>query len=170
MKKTNMKDAEYESLREIRWRRPLTAVETARLRQWLAGHPDWREKWEEEAGLDRLLDRLGAAPVSSNFTARVMQAVQRAPARGGWRGGLSPLEWITSGWRARWALLAAMVCCGLLSFRGYQAGHRALVAREVARVGRLAALPPIEWLKDFDTINRLNKVSVADDDLLAALH
>ena len=47
--------------------------------------------------------------------------------------------------------------------------HRARVARELADVGRLAALPPMEWWKDFDTINRMNKVKVADDDLLAAL-
>ena len=51
----------------------------------------------------------------------------------------------------------------------YQAVHRAQVAREVASVGRLAALAPMDWLKDFDTINRLNKVTVADDDLLAVL-
>jgi len=62
-----------------------------------------------------------------------------------------------------------MVCCGVLSFREYQAVHRAQMAHELASVSDLAALPPMEWLKDFDTINRLNKVSVADDDLLAVL-
>jgi hypothetical protein len=43
------------------------------------------------------------------------------------------------------------------------------MARQFAGVNGLAALPPMLWLKDFDTINRLNKVSVADNDLLAAL-
>jgi hypothetical protein len=62
-----------------------------------------------------------------------------------------------------------MVCCGLLSFHEYQAVHRAQMARELARVTRLVALPPMEWMKDFDTINKLNKVAVADDDLLTAL-
>ena len=47
--------------------------------------------------------------------------------------------------------------------------HRARMARELAGVSRLAALPPMEWLKDFDTINGINQVKVADDDLLAAL-
>jgi hypothetical protein len=64
---------------------------------------------------------------------------------------------------------AAMVCVGFLSFHGYQAAQRAHAARELASVSRLASLPPMGWLKDFDTIERLNKVQVADDDLLAAL-
>jgi hypothetical protein len=33
----------------------------------------------------------------------------------------------------------------------------------------MAPLPPMGWLEDFETINRLNKVKVADDDLLIAL-
>ncbi|MGA2749110.1 MAG: hypothetical protein ABSG59_10065 [Verrucomicrobiota bacterium] len=169
MKRAMMQDADYQRFTEISWRRPLTAEEKARVGQWLAAHPECLEKWEEEEGLDRLLHRLGAAPVSSNFTARVVQAAQRAPVRSGWGQGLAPWRWMSSGWRARLALGAAMVCCATLSFREYQAVHRAQVAREVASVGRLAALAPMDWLKDFDTINRLNKVTVADDDLLAVL-
>jgi hypothetical protein len=47
--------------------------------------------------------------------------------------------------------------------------RRAQEAREVASVSRLAGLPSIDWLENFDTINRLNKVKVADDDLLTVL-
>ncbi len=62
-----------------------------------------------------------------------------------------------------------MVCLGLFSFHESQVIHRARMARELAGVSRLAAVPPMEWLKDFDTINGISQVKVADDDLLAAL-
>jgi anti-sigma factor RsiW len=148
----------------------LTPPELARLRQCLAAHPELQGRWEEEAALDRLLHRLPAARVSSNFTARVMQAAQHAPARSGWRRWLASWPPAPAMWLPRCALGAAMVCVGLLSFRGYhQLAQRAQAARDLASVSRLAALPRMEWLKDFDTIERLNKVKVADDDLLAVL-
>jgi anti-sigma factor RsiW len=161
-----MNDADFQNLKEINWRRRLTAVEEEKLNQLIARHPELQERWEQEAALGRLLQRLPAAPVSSNFTSRVLQAVQRAPTRRqrpGWR------LWLPSGWMPRAALALAMAGCGLFSFREYQLVHRAQVAREVAGASRLASLPPVEWLKDFETIDRLNKVKVADDDLLIAL-
>jgi hypothetical protein len=62
-----------------------------------------------------------------------------------------------------------MVCVTLFSFREYQVIHRVRMAREVASVSRVATLPSMEWLKDFDTINGISQVKVADDELLAAL-
>jgi hypothetical protein len=62
-----------------------------------------------------------------------------------------------------------MVCCGVVSFHEYGALRRAQVAREVANVSRLAGLPSIDWLQNYDTIDRLDKVKVADDDLLTVL-
>jgi hypothetical protein len=158
-----MNDADYQKLRETGWRRTLTPAEEERLGGIVAAQPALKAQWEEEAALNRLLGRMPAARVSSNFTARVVQAARSAPARPAWSERLAPFRWLSRHWMPRVALGLAMVCCGLLSFREYQAVHQAHVARE------LAALPPMEWLKDFDTINRLNKVSVADDDLLEAL-
>ena len=160
-----MQDTEFQNLKEISWRRALSSQEAARLRQWLATHPESRAQWEQEAALDRLLHRLPAASVSSNFTARVVQAAQKAaPVRVGWRVWRLPVPWLP-----RFALGVATVCVGFLSFQGYQTAQRAHAAKELAAFSRLAALPPMGWLKDFDTIERLNKVQVADDELLAAL-
>lgn len=161
-----MRDLNFQNLKELSWRRPLTPEETSRLRQWLAARPEFQTQWEEEAALSQFLRRLPAAPVSSNFTARVLQAALQAPPRRGWR------FWealVRAAWLPRCALGASMICVALLSFHGYQAAQRERAARDLARVSRLAALPPMAWLKDFDTIERLNKVQVADDDLLAAL-
>jgi len=159
-----MDDADYQNLRETGWRRPLTPAEEERLRGIVAAQPALRTQWEEEAALNRLLARMPAARVSSNFTARVVQAARGAPVTPAWSERLAPFRWLSRNWLPRVALGLAMVCCGVFSFREYQAVHRAQMARQ------LAAVPPMEWLKDFDTINRLNKVAVADDDLLAVLH
>jgi hypothetical protein len=165
----NMENEHYQEIKEAGWRRALSGDEEAVVQKFLAAHPQAREAWGEEAALNRLLQRLPAPPVSSNFTARVLQAVQNAPVRHTWRDWFAPAQWLPESLAGRVAMCSMMVCLGLFSFREYQVIHRARMARELAGVSRLAALPPIEWLKDFDTINGISQVKVADDDLLAAL-
>ena len=169
MKQENMKNTDYQKLKEASWHRPLTAAERACLGEWLAAHPEAQESWETEAALNGLLRRLPSAAVSTNFTMRVVQAVHRLPARPAWRLRLEMFPWLPAGWAPRAALAAAMVCSGMLSLHEYETLRRNHEAHAVARVSRLASLPPIEWLKNFDTINGLNKVDVADDDLLTVL-
>lgn len=167
----DMSNSEAQELTEMAWRRGLSPGEQARLRQWLAGNPQARRDWECEAALTRALNRLPPAPVSSNFTALVMQAAQRAPARGGWRGWLDLDSWLPRGWRARVALGTAMVCLSLMTALEYQAVEiqRQRTARELASVGKLATLQPVDWLQNFHTIESLSRVEVADDALLEAL-
>jgi hypothetical protein len=62
-----------------------------------------------------------------------------------------------------------MVCCGLFSFHEYGTLRRVQMAREVAGIIREPGLPSIDWLENFDTIDRMNKVEVADDGLLMVL-
>ncbi|HEY3863968.1 MAG TPA: hypothetical protein VGO59_18995 [Verrucomicrobiae bacterium] len=163
-----MQNSEYDKLREDGWRRPLTVSEQARLREWLAAHPEAREPWREDDVLNGLLRRMPAAPVSSNFTARVLQEVRRLPEPVR-RSRLPFFAWLSPRWMPRAALAAAMVCCGLISCREYEAMHRAQEAKAVANAMRLAALPSVDWLENFDTIDRLDKVKVADDELLTML-
>jgi hypothetical protein len=169
MMKASMQDVEYQNLQETSWRRPLTAAEKSRLQELLAAHPEWQESWHEDAVLSGLLRRLSSAAVSTNFTARVVQTASRIPAKPAWRRRLESFPWLSAGWVPRVALGVAMVCCGLFSFHEYQAMRRAQEARAVANVSRLAGLPSMDWLENFDTINRMNKVKVADDDLLTVL-
>jgi hypothetical protein len=82
---------------------------------------------------------------------------------------LEGFPWLSGGWVPRTALATAMICCGVLSFHEYEALSRARVAREVANASRLVDLPSIDWLQNYDTIDRLDKVKLADDDLLAVL-
>lgn len=168
-----MQDQHYQQIKEAAWRRPLTREEEAALQAFLQSRPAERTGWSEDAALNRLLERLPPAPpVSSNFTARLMQAVQAESARfprRDWFGWLSPAQWLPDGMAGRVAMCSMMICLGAISFHEYQLIHRARVARDLARVSRLAQLPRVEWLKDFDTINGISQVNVADDELLAAL-
>jgi hypothetical protein len=167
MIKDVMQDAEYQRLKETGWRRRLTATERARMRELLAAHPEWQESWEQEAALNGLLRRMPTAALSTNFTARVIQAAQRLPAKPAWRRRLEMLPWLPESWAPRLALATAMVCCGLFTCHEYEVWHRTRVGRELVRDSVL--LPSVNWLENFDTIDRMNKVKVADDELLAVL-
>jgi hypothetical protein len=164
----DMPKPQSEELLELAWRRRLTPEEQALLRQYLTAHPQARPRWEGEAALTRGLNGLPPVPVSSNFTALVLQAVQRAPARPAWRRHLD--SWFPAGWAPRIALGATMVCLSLLTVREYQTIQRQQrMAHRLASVGQLAALQPVDWLQNFQTIEKLSRVQVADDTLLEVL-
>src|SRR5258705_11906991 len=71
-----MTDSEYRSLREAAWRRALTPDEKAQLQSYLLLHTEAQQHWEQESALNQVLLNLPDVPVSSNFTARVLQAVE----------------------------------------------------------------------------------------------
>src|ERR1035441_8301460 len=73
-------DPIYNRLRELSWRRKLTNAEEAQLRALLAAHPEAQADWDTEASLNAALGRLPDVPVTSNFTARVLQQVEREAA------------------------------------------------------------------------------------------
>lgn len=146
----------------------LNTEEEAQLQEYLAGHPEDRAAWEEELSLNHLLRQLPAAPLSSNFTAQVLNLVRqdtRAPEqRSGWRRALF------GRWMPRVATVAALVCVGLFSYRQHQTAERKEMARNLAEVSRMATSPPLEVLENFDAIQRLAQVpQEADQDLIAAL-
>jgi hypothetical protein len=165
----SMQDAEFKNLREMSWRRALTPTERERLRELLAARPDWRASWDEEASLNALLRRMPTVAVSTNFTARAVEAARRLPPKRAWQDWLEFPNWLPTGWAPRLALGCAMVCCGMISSHEYESFCRAQEAQRVIGASRLAVLPSIDWLENFDTINRMNKVKVADDDLLTVL-
>src|SRR5436190_847578 len=89
-------DPVYKRLRELSWRRPLTESEQAELRAWLAAHPEAQAGWEVEKQLSAMLQQLSGAPVPSNFTARVLQAVGQETAAAGRQPGFQWLVTVAS--------------------------------------------------------------------------
>lgn len=157
-------NTESTRLRETGWRRDLTAAEQAALRQWLAAAPDARPDWELDAALTRALQRLPDAPVASNFTARVVQAVQleaRPTGRFAWR----PLRWLP---RLAFAIALAAVVGGF-GLHQYRRANREQLAHSVAAFTEVRTVPSPEILADFDAIYRLSPAPAADTELIALM-
>jgi hypothetical protein len=161
-------DPEYEKLRESRWRRKLTEAERAQLRPRLAADPERRADWEAEAALGEALRRLPDVAVPSNFTARVLQAVEREEAARRQQGGAWRL------WRAGWRLLprtafaVLAVTLGLMAYRVSETHQRrAQIARSVAVIADVAVVPSPDALQDFDAIRALPASPPPDEQLLA---
>lgn len=160
-----MNDPDFKQLVETASRRSLNADEEARLRSLFAVHPEAQAEWEEEMQLNQWLRQLPPAPVSSNFTARVLQAVESEVRR--------PGNWLTSLWRGwvpslRWARPVAVaglfLCVGMLSYQQYQSSSQMELAEQVARVSQMARIPTVELLKDFEAINSLSQPQLVLDD------
>jgi anti-sigma factor RsiW len=162
-----MKDNEFHSqLRESGWRRKLTEAEQAGLRAHLAANPAARADWKLESALNAALAQLPDAPVPSNFTTRVLQAVEREAGR--------PHGW---SWRWNWHTLVPRVAfaAAVIAFSGLAFQHheiyrqRATLARNVALVTRGQPMPSPEALENFDAIRRMSQPQHADDELLVLM-
>jgi anti-sigma factor RsiW len=162
-------DPFYEKLREISWRRKLNNDEERELREWLAAHPEAQESLELDTGLTQALGKMPDLPVASNFTARVLQAVEqdaKAEARAQkshwniWRR--------LPRWLPRVASATVVVTAGLVAYlhnlhnSSVEAGHRAAVQR-VAGI----PLPNPEILTNFDAIRMVSATPAPDEQLLA---
>jgi anti-sigma factor RsiW len=168
MNKQSMTESAYQNLKEKSWAEPLSAEETAELKRYLAVNPQMQQDWDDDAALTAGLSRLPNAPVSSNFTSRVMQAVQHAEQIEGRARQSSSRGFWRRGWIPKFALAIGMLCLGTFSFHEYQLAARAKMTAEVTQFAETAPIPQLEWLKDFDTIERMSQVQVADNELLMA--
>ena len=152
-------DPNYERLREIGWRRPLTDAEQAELREWLAAHPEYQADAEVEAALTQAMTKLPDAPMPSNFTSRVLQAVEREtqaterairPARSPWWRGFIP------------RLAVATLLVGITGFSYWR--HQAVKQEELVDAAKNLVTVDPAALEDFEAIRHLSQ---ADDGLLA---
>ena len=166
-------DPSFQRFREISWRRALTGAEQAELDAWLKANPQFRQEWEAEASLSSSLARVPNPAVPSNFTARVLQAIERETLA-------EPRSRAASGWwqnllrRTRWAMGSSfavlLVITGFL-IHGHRVErqHELALMKSVAIVAGVSALPNTEVLTNFDTIRALSQAPAPDDQLLAAL-
>jgi anti-sigma factor RsiW len=151
-------DPNYQRLRQIGWRRALTDAEQAELREWLVAHPEQPLDTEVEAALTQALAKLPDAPMPSNFTSRVLQAVERE-GRATVPAGAIRSPW----WRAFIPRLAiATLVVGITGFSYWR--HQAVKQEELAEAAKnLATIDPAA-LEDFEAIRHLSQ---ADEGLLA---
>lgn len=160
-------DPVYNRLRETSWRRELSETELAELRAFLSSHPGAQADWELESGLNAGLKRLPDVPVSTNFTARVLQAIEldaAAAARG------RPRAVAKNWWQVllpRTAVALVVVGAGWFGYYRYQAEQREKIAQGLAVVATVEKLPSAEVLEDFEAIRGLSSTPAADEELLA---
>ncbi len=162
-----MNESDYQALLRTAWRRPLSLEEQARLDAWLATHPQAQAEWEEETGLNRLLGQLPPAPVPSNFTALVLQALEERPTGATRRPSLSTQlrQWFgRPAARIAWALLILSVAVGVYQHRRTNARNE--LAKGLTVLTQVAALSDPAALQDFEPILRLGQAAPSDDDEL----
>jgi anti-sigma factor RsiW len=170
-----MNDSDIEALLEESWRRPLTEEEQIQLTAWLATRPDARAAWEEEAALNRSLQGLPDAPLSSNFTSLVLQAVERET-RATSRAKARPAAFSPRWWwrRLAWGTAWGLVAISAISVAMMQHKNKELSARQVATglavLANVTTLSEPAVLEDFDAIQRLSLTSSEDEDLYAVLN
>ena len=163
-----MNESDYNQLKEKSWRRTLTAGEEAQLRAWLAEHPEAGADWETEIRLTDAMKQLPDATVPSNFTARVLQAVERETATAH-RPRMPALMWVLRSLMPRVAVAAVVLGVGLISYHRYEMKRRAELVHEVKVVAGVPSLPSPEILQDFETIRRMGATPGPDPELIALL-
>jgi len=144
------------------WRQTLSAAERAKL--------EATPELELEARLTDALVKLPAAAVPSNFTARVLAAVDLEDTRAERLARSSGWHW---NWRAflpRMAVTAAILVVAGVGYQRYETGtQRAEMAQSLSMIASAKAVPDVEALKNLEAIQRMSESAHADTELLADL-
>jgi hypothetical protein len=145
-----------ENPNESLWRRKPTDAE----REMSRAQPGL----ELETRLTEALAKAPDAPVPSNFTARVMDAIELEEKR----AGRSTWNWHRL--FPRIAVATAVLIFSGISIQRYEVNsHRAALAKEVATVTASQPWPSMDALEDLDAIQHMSQSNPADTELLAAL-
>ena len=162
-----MNDPKQDKWREASWRRPLTPAEAAELHSWLSAHPADAADWEAEIELSQALRQLPEAPVSSNFTARVLAEATHLQSASGRRTRSARPWWLSL--VPRMAVATLLVATGLAAYHQHQVARRERIARDLATLPDVAAISDPKVIQDFEAIRRLGQTPPADEELIALL-
>jgi hypothetical protein len=163
-----MNESDCNLLREKSWRRKLTAAEEASLRAWLADHPEAEGDWELDRHLTEALEKLPNAPVPSNFTVRVLQAIERESVAVQ-RPSRNRLERFLRALVPKAAIATVVLGIGILTYNEHTTVKRAELVQGVKIVAGVQSLPSPEILQDFDTIHQISATPGPDAELMALL-
>ncbi len=155
-------------LAEALRRGQFTPAEQADADAFLARHPECRAAWDEELSLSALLRKVPDVPVSSNFTARVMEACRRSERQSA--KARVPFGRFWGRWLPKFAAGTAAVGLAVLSYHQHQLAERRELAQNLAEMARLPGGTSIELLQNFEAIQKLRHVPAdVDRELIAAL-
>jgi len=166
-----MSETEYQKLLNTKLQRDLSATEQSRLKELAAQHPEIRDHWDEEMRLSKLLDRLPDAPLSSNFTARAIEAARLSELPGSAARRRRLFGWIPMRWIQVATVGATAFAAAWIVHDQRRVAMRAELADNLSAISSVALAPDaeIEALTHFEVINRLGEQPIVDDELLAVL-
>ncbi len=166
-----MSETEYQKLLSARLQRRLTEAENNRLEELASLHPEIRDHLDEEMRLNGLLNRLTDAPLSSNFTARVVEAARLSELPGSAARRRRLFGWLPMRWLHAATVGAMALTVAWIVQDQRQVAMRAELAGDLAVITSVAMAPDpeLDALTHFDEINRLGEQPIVDDELLAAL-
>lgn len=143
---------QHESL----WRRNTTKASS--------NEPDAPAEVELELRLTDALSRLKDAPVSSNFTARVLAEIGREEQQTARR----PLwHWRWNFWPRLAGTTAALLLAAVLVEHHEKVSHRLQMAQTLASVADMHSMPSVDALNNFEAIQAMGQHAHADEELLA---
>ena len=150
---------EPSNIGESLWRRKLSAAEHAGVRT--------QPELILEARLTETLAKIPDAAVPSNFTARVLDAIELEEKRAARQpGGVSI-------WRRLWprvAVASAVLITAGIGLQHHEARtQRIALAKQIALVAVAQPPPSVDALENLDVIQRMSQPAPADGELLAAL-
>jgi len=119
---------------------------------------------QELREIRQFVSRLPETPVSSNFTARVMQAIELEEAR-------HSRCWNILAWNWHALLPRAAVAAVVLGVAGFAFHQHEVSSQREALIRRIALVPApgVDALNNFDAIQRMSRPAHADEDLLKLL-
>ena len=126
-----------------------------------------RPELEMEARLTEALAKISDAPVPSNFTARVLEAVELAEKSAVRSHGE---KWNWHKLFPRVAVAAGVLVLGAVLIQDYETSlHRQEIARSVVMIASAKSVPSVEALENLDAIQRMSQSAHADGELLAMM-
>ena len=162
-----MSDAPLDQrIRELAWRRTLKPTEETDLLAWLAAHPEARGAWETEARLNEALARLPDAAVPSNFTARVLESIERNSEMN--TRQKQPQGWLLRfwrGWLPKVGFAALLAAAGFFSVHHFRQHPGQPLLKGLVAVSQVGPSAP-DILTNFDVICALDRIPPPDEDLL----
>ena len=169
-----MRQSDWDEFLKKEMNASLRSEDRARLDTLLSGNPESQSAWTEEVRLNELLRQLPDAPLSTNFTSQVLNAVEAERRTTAPREeSLLPFRWRGWSWATRSAFALSVLLTASLAFRFYESAQLEQVASSVAAFSDGVPQPMIDILAHFDEIKWLPSSSVTetgvDADLLAAI-
>lgn len=144
-------------LLELSLRQTLSAEEQARAQAILDQNPVLRQAWEQDRQLSQLLERLPNRPISSNFTALVLQAVEQSkPIEARWALSRLVIPLIHWRWLRPAAVATIVICASSAGYHHHLRQTRWEMARSLVAVSALAEIAHPNLVKDFDLLEQFS--------------